>query len=220
VLKIDSKTFYYVRLIFGAQCLMAAAPLSMVRLPKTNPSRSAPTFLKLIARIDVRAESAMGWQGEFLRPGAMITEKQLRPDDRYPWPPLLVESAGRLDPKAPKAERRSTWILWTYDPERKAFREIARANSFDWGWSMDLQPIALAHLRAHSESRNDCMADRQARVAAAVDKELRDLDRAGALGLLSALHSVLGTRLTAAMGGDAGVPFSFLESDRQAGRPA
>lgn len=199
---------------------MAVAPLHMVRLPKTNPSRSAPTFLKLVARIDVRAESAMGWHGEFLRPAAMVTEKQLRPDDRYPWPPLLVESAGRLDPKAPKAERRSTWILWTYDPERKEFREIARANSFDWGWSMDLQPIALAHLRANSDSRADVMAERQARVAEAVDRELRDLDRAGALGLLSALHSVLATRLTHAMGGEAGLPFSFLEAERQAGRQA
>jgi hypothetical protein len=119
----------------------------------------------------------MGWafEGVILKPGKLIEERELWPDDTYPKKPLLIEYAG-IDVVARRGGRSThLYILWRYDRDRAAWRELARASAIGAEWVEYIKPVAMRELDDPCVKCVDIAADATARVLKAVEFELQYL---------------------------------------------
>jgi hypothetical protein len=126
----------------------------------------------------------MAFQGKLLRCGAAIEDVELWPDEDWPAAPLLLEYAG-LDYSAPLqrlgngygGKRRALiHILWRYECDECAWRELARSSSVDNDWIEHFAAIARVELRRGArKAPREVAAIASARCVEALDRELREL---------------------------------------------
>lgn len=173
-----------------------------VRLPSSGPRKSRDKFIKLLRDVDPDAEHGFGFNGAFLRPGAVVTDAELRPDDAYPAIPILLEHMQCAPAFATGGVKRldSLYILWRYDEASGGWRELGRSSSASWQWALDMRPLAL---RALQEARGGAVAvilpDLPAiarRIATALDAELKGLEDGQRVKVIGVVHDELAARLS------------------------
>jgi hypothetical protein len=172
-----------------------------VRLPCSSPRRCREKFAKLLAYVDPHADHAFGFEGTFLRPGATVTDAQLRPTPAYPETPILLEyTRGPAYGIRGHQRSDSIYILWRYDHKVDEWRELGRSISFAWEWALELRPLAVRALREARGSQLEIMPDLPAiagRIAGFLDRELRSLEDAHRAKILGVLHDQFAARLCA-----------------------
>jgi hypothetical protein len=174
-----------------------------VRVPRTSPRNCRTDFAKLLKYVDPDAQCGFGFDGAIVQPGALLTDAEMWPSDEFPRVPILLESAV-IPSDAPAARKRNQplYVLWRYDLGRNVWIEIARAQSESWHWALELRAIAvraLAESRPLMQSRVD-LPEVRARIAAALERELKNLDSLQQWQVLSILHDQLAVRAAAAAG--------------------
>ena len=169
----------------------------LVRLPRSNASRSAPAYLKLLYRVLPRATlPAAVFQGRVLKAGSTIPERDLWPAPDYPSVPVLLEYAGPAGGR--RRPSRYLYVLWRY--ESGEFRELARATAESTEWVEDLKQAAK---RAMVGPLPFPVADTHAaaeRVLQALDHELAPLERGEQAEALSWLYEQFTARMAEATG--------------------
>src|SRR5579862_8319409 len=63
-----------------------------VRLPRSSVARHNEGYIQVLRHVDFEAHQALGFEGIFFRPGAVVAWANLRPDVTYPEMPVLLES--------------------------------------------------------------------------------------------------------------------------------
>lgn len=114
----------------------------LVTLPRTSRCADPGAFLKMLHHVepdDAGKGGGFGFEGVFMRPGAIVHESQLWPDRSFPAQPLVLESAGRL-----KETGECLFILWRL--EGRQWQEVGRMASKKGEWSSLLRPLAVLEL--------------------------------------------------------------------------
>lgn len=169
-----------------------------VRIPRSSPRSCQTSYAKILRRVDADAGNAMGFEGDFVRPGAVVTDAQLWPDEQAPRIPIVLECASVPGQGHKTGHNRRDWlyILWRYSPERYEWTEIGRAISMCWDWAVVLRPLAVRALRESLPrveiSVNFVEIDR--RIAAMIDAELSGLEIVHQHQVLGILHHHLACR--------------------------
>ena len=139
-----------------------------VRLPRSSTRLGQGyVFCKLLTAIREAPMNA-GWEGRIYPPGELIAAEEL------PDPAVVLECAGPQGGFKHGKRRETLWILWKLDREAGAWRELARATSLNWEWSLALRAPAMAALYPQP-GLYDVLGrgvDVAERVAAAIDREL------------------------------------------------
>ena len=168
-----------------------------VRIPRSSPRACRDDYVKLLRDVDPDALCGYGFEGTILRPGATVTDAQLRPSDDYPARPLLLEAAV-VPSSEPACRRRNEqlYILWLFDEDRNGWTDIGRARSRSWHWAEELRAIAV---RALQEQRPKLVAvvdygEIEKRICAVVDQELRSLEDAHRWRVLGIVHDHVARR--------------------------
>jgi hypothetical protein len=172
-----------------------------VRLPASAPRNIREKYLKLLSSVDAEAEHAFGFEGKFFRPGTVLTDAELRPTDAFPLMPIVLEFFRGPAYGIP-GHRRSdyVYILWRYDDDTNAWRELGRAASCAWEWAVELRPIAVRALREARGANLEIMPDFPAiagRIALFLDAELKPLEPLHRIKVLGVLHDAFAARLCA-----------------------
>jgi hypothetical protein len=155
----------------------------MVSLPNTSPqNRRHHTHVKLLESVRLDAWNGAGFDGQIYPCGAQLTAETL--GDR----PVLVECAGPIGTWRNGKPRETLWILWRYDWAANDWREIARAQAFDWSWAIILREPAIRALQPITPA----LVDPAARGREVTDDLLEHIDKA----LLSELPAVRSVVLT------------------------
>jgi hypothetical protein len=167
-----------------------------IRIPRTATRRQSGDYCKILSRVKRGAVNGFGFEGALVRPGARIEEADLFANHRSA---ILLEHAG-LDrssepERRPDGYGRAAWpnlyILWRHD--RQVWRELARATSFDWSWTLDLGPIAR---RALADERPPVVPEAVAeRIAKVLDGELDAVEGQALAFVLHWVHNHLATRI-------------------------
>jgi len=158
----------------------------MIHLPRTPPRRQPETFLKLLRYVDAFGEYGFGFDGTVFRCGAEIDTADL------PRPAVVLECAGNA---APGRGQPILWILWRL-LDNFTWRQVARAESFDWTWSIALRPVAVRELRGGAaEVPPADLPEITRRIVGELDRELRALPRAVRCHLLGRIERELNARI-------------------------
>jgi hypothetical protein len=166
-----------------------------VRLPCTG-RRNYQSYSKLLKRVDPQATSGFDFEGQMLRSGTVVTDAQLRPSDEWPAMPVLLEfvmvmvEQGKLGRK--RAEQQ--YVLWRFDGY--VWIELGRAQSPSWQWAIDLRELAVRALAQGPEVMPD-LAAVQARIAAAIARELEGLEGELQSRVLGIVHDQIACRVAA-----------------------
>ncbi len=172
-----------------------------VSLPCSSPRNCREKFLKLLSHVDPHAAHGFGFEGVFLRPGATVTDAQLRPGPEYPPTPVALEyMRGSVHGIPGHRRAESIYILWRYDRDHGSWRELGRAVSFAWEWAVVLRPLAVRAMREARGTNVEIMPDLPAiagRIAAVLDRELKSLEPPHRHQVLGVLHDQFGARLCA-----------------------
>jgi hypothetical protein len=145
----------------------------MVRIPCSAARQSQRIFAMLVERVEETDPRSWhsGFEGNLLRPGSYIDLDALWPSASYPEVPMVLECAG--NPKPERGHRRhhqpDTYILWSFNVDKREWSEIARISSFPRDWPRDLRPIAV---RALEQSNG-----KQVQVFAGFDQVMESLCR-------------------------------------------
>jgi hypothetical protein len=171
-----------------------------VLLPRSSPRKCDRAHAKLLRYVDPDGYNAMGFEGNFLKPGSILTEEQLRPSLEFPQVPILLEHALAPAHGIPGHRRcDSIYILWRWEREEWAWRELARAVSPCWDWAIVLRPLAIRALEeARGPAPPELALDLEAitgRVLLALDTELRTLDKEHCRRLLGVVYDRLAARM-------------------------
>jgi hypothetical protein len=173
-----------------------------IRLPRSSAPRERNCFLKLLYRVDPEADHGFGFEGIILKPGSVVAPSQLRPDDRFPETPVLLEyTPGEAYGPAGRRRRDAIYILWLYNQAKDDWREMGRAVSYSWEWAVELRPLAARTLKeARSSVEIAKLTDVPAiaeRIATFLDHELTPLDPCDRLRVIGVLHDQFASRLVA-----------------------
>lgn len=172
-----------------------------VRLPCTSARTCPLKYVKLLCRVDPGAEHAFGFEGHIYRPGATLTDVELHPTPEYPATPIALEHMRGPAYGIPGHRRTdSIYILWRYDRETNAWRELGRAVSYAWEWAAELRPIAVRALREARGGNLELMPDYPAiagRIAEFLDGELKSLEVLDRQKVLGVIHDQFAARLCA-----------------------
>jgi len=169
-----------------------------IRLPLSSTRRTQPTYAKLLRRFDPRSRSPFQWLGTFFRPGSLIQETELWPDETFPRVPLILEFAGSENPGKGHNRHKSdnTVVLWRYLRTEGKFEELGRVSVPAGMWAMLLEPLVREAMAAEIFGVHtldiEAIRLRISRVIAAELDRLEDGDRAR---VLTAVHDELGFRL-------------------------
>lgn len=122
-------------------------PRKLIALPNTSPeNRRNFTHVRLLTRVSPDAKNAAGFDGRLLPCGRRLPPEELGDH------PVVLECAGPQGSFKPGRHRQTLWVLWRYDWPEKAWREIARAMSLDWGWAIILREPAIRALQVSDKS--------------------------------------------------------------------
>jgi hypothetical protein len=189
----------------------------LIHLPRSAPGgRGEPTYAQLILRLR-RSEFI---DGPFFRTGARVEETALWPSPAYPEVPLLLEFAGRDRGEGRNARGHNRapdiHLLWRYDRARREFDEIASARSYGAEWFHHLAPIIRRHIirppANHAEAEKAARGA-SARVLAALEGELDQLEDEGRDSAIALLYDQVAARFAASVAESAA---GFRQSTRRA----
>lgn len=145
-----------------------------VRIPRTSGRRNDVCWARLLWRVDraLGRGELIPFHGRLVRCGRLVREAELWPAPEYPAAPILLESAGIA--LAGWGHRRSQklYILWRYERDTGAWREIARVVSATADWVWEMAPIAR---QAIEEQRAPRPAMEPAAVRVSACQALEDL---------------------------------------------
>jgi hypothetical protein len=124
------------------------------------------------------------FEGRRLRPGSNLPESELWDTLGRSCAPLLLEYAG--SDRSGHGHKRSQhlYILWSYDPERHDWLELARTSAEGVEWVDVLRPVALRHLAGSAPKGGAATAGATSRVLTVLETELETLDTDGRCNLL------------------------------------
>lgn len=165
----------------------------LIRIPKSGPRNGAPSFAKLLKRVNSQLDSGFSFQGTIFRPGRLIAEGELRKPE-YPNPPLLLECAGIFGGRGHKRGE-ALYILWQLDQTN--WTEIARARSQAWEWSLEIGPIAQRILANTSPGVIQVLSSVltiETRIRSALEREIEQLDITERRHVLCLLHDHIASR--------------------------
>lgn len=169
-----------------------------IKLPCSSPRNSKSSFAKLLSRVDPEATHGFGFEGTLWRPGATLTDAEIRPGPEYPEIPIVLEyTPGPVYGIPGRRRRDSIYILWRYERDCDAWSELARAASVAWEWAIDLRPIAVRALReAHGTAIAvvDELPAVSRRIATFLDLEMQRLEQRDRQRLLAVLHDEFASR--------------------------
>lgn len=171
-----------------------------VRIPRSSPRSYRLDYAKILTSVDPDAEHAMGFVGQIVRPGTVVTAAQLWPDEKAPRMPIVLESgwAPGQEKKFGHNRRDRLYILWRYNPERDEWTEVGKAQSVAWEWAIDLRPLAVRLMR-EARPAVEVMAinflEVQDRIAALLERELTGLEDPDRWKVLGILHDQLAWRV-------------------------
>jgi hypothetical protein len=103
--------------------------------------------VRLLSKVNASAWNGAGFEGRLYQPGARIAAEEL--GER----PVVIEFAGPQG-QWKRKPRAHLWILWCYEWEANAWREISRALAFGREWAVTLREPAIRAL-APVESPED-----------------------------------------------------------------
>lgn len=175
-----------------------------VRIPRTSPRSCRESYAKILTHVDPDAPHAFGFEGKIVRPGMVVTDAQLWPDERAPRIPIVLECAS-VPGQGKRGHNRREWlyILWRYSVDCGDWSEVGRSYSVAWEWACELRPLAVRALRESQPAVEVTinLAEVDRRIAALIDGELRGLEVIHQHQVLGILHHHLAVRLAAALGG-------------------
>jgi hypothetical protein len=168
-----------------------------IRIPRTNETRGALTYARLLLRVWPRRTFA-AFDGKFFKPGAKIEEADLWPTPEYPAVPLLLEYAG--SDRTGRGHRRANdiYLLWRYERETGEWVALLRYTGQGTEWIAPIKRRALAEL-ARTEPPISCThaSDVCVRVLAALDHELELLDNENRHLVMSFVYQEFSARAVA-----------------------
>jgi hypothetical protein len=131
-------------------------------------------YAKLLLRVYPRRANGLDrFDGQLLKPGAVIEHSALWPTTEYPPVPLLLEYAGSDHSGRGHNRAKSIYILWRYELVRTEWVEVARAVSDNDDWHTHLVPIAFAEINRGTPPRDAKYAAAVCgRILGALDSEL------------------------------------------------
>ena len=155
-----------------------------IQLPRSS-SRAAKTdaYVKVVDRIRPEAWGAVSFEGKIYAPGQIVDTHSL------PLPCVLVECAGPVGTWQRGKRREFLYVLWRLDSIAWEWVEIARAQAFDWSWTVAFRELAFRALHPRPE-----LVDITGRSLDAAEEILRMIEQrlVGEITevRVSALHSV------------------------------
>jgi hypothetical protein len=152
------------------------------RLPRSATGRSRLTWIKLLSRVDPRAQDGFGFEGQVFRPGDTVPVADL------PEPAIFLEYAGAI------GNHEDLWILWRYDITRREFRDLAQVRARGPEWAAALRPIAIRELNPQSQPDRIAQFDyigARDRVLALMDAELEGAPGGARRRLCALIHDSL-----------------------------
>jgi hypothetical protein len=174
-----------------------------VHVPRTAEGRREQCYAKLIRTVSDN-RTAMAFEGNLLRCGAVIDDAELWPGEDWPAAPLLLEYAG-LDYRAPLQRLANGYggkrrplihILWRYDCDECEWRELVRSSSVDGDWVQQFAAIARVELgRGAKRPPVEVAALASARCVEALDRELRELKGEELILALGFLYEQVAARM-------------------------
>jgi hypothetical protein len=130
-------------------CLAQSAPSlppERIRLPRSSTRLAFPyAYVKLVTSLREQSWGAIAYEGRIYRPGAMMDT------DSLPSPAVVIELAGPIGIWQRGKHRELLYILWRLDMPRWEWVEVARAQSLNWGWSVDLREAVFRTLHPRPE---------------------------------------------------------------------
>ena len=173
-----------------------------VRIPRSSPRSYRQDYAKILTYVDPDAQCGSGFEGKIVKPGTVVTDAELWPDEKAPRIPIVLECA-----KAPGQEgkfghsrRELLYILWRYNPDYDTWTEIGKAQSVSWQWAWELRPLAVRAL-CESRSREELainFVEVQRRIQELLDRELKGLEHPQRWQVLGILHDQLAWRVAEA----------------------
>lgn len=142
-------------------------------MPRTATRKKAPSFGKLLERIEPHAESAYDFYGKLIPPGKTIEEHELWPTSNYPAIPVYLETCQICFEG--KGHRRNPYeyILWIWQVRNQAWRQVARVSAHrPEEWIAVLLPVALRLVTPKVEPPEPDLRDAARRIASLVEYEL------------------------------------------------
>jgi hypothetical protein len=176
--------------------------MATIHIPRTATRRGSLEWSKVLTRVRPNAESGFDFEGRFLRSGAMVDEDHLFLAGRDPDFAIVLECAGpdRFNAEFPSTGRArfpTLFILWRCDRASSAWRELARASSFDSTWTLDLGPIAIRALQGDSPPAPPDAVASSDRIRWLIESELDVLEGPVLLVVLNSVHDQLAARIAA-----------------------
>jgi hypothetical protein len=158
-----------------------------ILIPRTARSRRELTYARLLWRVHPDRTMANAFEGPLLKPGALVDDCALWPDERFPAKPILLEFAGNDHSGRGHNRSNDIYILWRFEPDEWAWVEIVRVLTQGADWIANLLPIARAELGGVRAPDPLLAAEVAGRWLSQLDLELKALgagDRGLALNLI------------------------------------
>lgn len=89
------------------------------------------------------------FDGVLIRAGKLVPVEELKPDETWPWPPVLLEMWGHPTPQ-PGWRRHGQGdyhSLWRLDLESLDWEELGRVLAPGYDWIPCLRPLAVRALQ-------------------------------------------------------------------------
>jgi len=167
---------------------------SLIRLPRTGSRNAQPSFVKLLEKVAPDANTGFGFSGAFFQPGKSVPAGVLRPPG-FPATPVVLECVGVFGGRG-HVRGECLYILWQLDGNR--WRELGRASSHAWEWSVDLGPLAARAIEAGRSAACvevlPSLASVEQRIRRALDRELERLEPRDRRRVVAILHDELASR--------------------------
>jgi hypothetical protein len=172
--------------------LVVAGGEVRMRLPRTCARRQALAYVKLLTAVQTAATGGFAFEGRFYRPGTEVRAAELGPA------PVLLElseaAAGSLAERKRQAWE-ALYIVWRWDAEGEAWREVARAQGNRADTLDELKPAALRALGGAGPRRVPGVAEAAARIRGALERELDGLAEGARREVLAIVHDELAARM-------------------------
>src|SRR5579884_4120463 len=167
--------------------------MGQVRIPNSAPRGKTGVYAKLLRRVREVARSGFDWEGVFVKPGALVEESRLRPDDSFPLAPLVLECAGIVRPGRGHNRSEYLYILWQWDQPSGRWLELGRSRCVDWSWAFDLAPIA--HRAINREGFERQLAEIASRIDRYLTSELDGVAEERRWLVAAMVHEALARRI-------------------------
>jgi len=152
------------------------------------------TFATLLLRVYPRRAVA-AFEGQRLKPGALIDEAELWPTQEYPSTPILLEYAGSDHSGWGHRRSNDIYLLWKYDKTRGRWTELARHIGQGAEWQEAFKTIAFREIARDAPPIDAATAAAvSGRVLGVLDSELELLGSADRLLVMNYVYQEFSAR--------------------------